>query len=52
MKIQDKATFDQQNVFGLGQENTGFAQYFYRYFLFEPLDQGRRMPGIFSQCHL
>ena len=28
MKIQDKAAFDQQNVFGQGQENTGFAQYF------------------------
>ncbi len=28
MKIQDKETFDKANVFGLGEENTAFAQYF------------------------
>lgn len=28
MKVNDKKEFDKQNVFGLGQENTGFAQYF------------------------
>ena len=28
MKIQDKAAFDQQNVFGQGMANTAFAQYF------------------------
>ena len=28
MKIQDKAAFDKENVFGLGQENSAFAQYF------------------------
>ena len=28
MKIQDKNTFDQQNVFGQGSANTAFAQYF------------------------
>ena len=28
MKIQDKTTFDAQNVFGLGNENTAYAQYF------------------------
>lgn len=28
MKIQDKNTFDAANVFGLGQENSGYAQYF------------------------
>lgn len=28
MKIQDKAVFDQQNMFGQGQANTAFAQYF------------------------
>lgn len=28
MKITDKEEFDRQNVFGLGQENTAFAQYF------------------------
>ena len=27
MKIQDKAMFDQQNVFGQGQANTAFAQF-------------------------
>ena len=28
MKIQDKAVFDEQNVFGQGQANTAFARYF------------------------
>ena len=28
MKIQDKAVFDAQNVFGQGTANTAFAQYF------------------------
>lgn len=28
MKIQDKVMFDQQNVFGQGQANTAFAQFF------------------------
>lgn len=28
MKIMNKEEFDQVNVFGLGMENTGFAQYF------------------------
>ena len=28
MKIQDKNQFDNQNVFGMGQPNTAFAQYF------------------------
>ena len=28
MKIQDKAVFDEQNVFGQGAANTAFAQFF------------------------
>lgn len=28
MKINNKAEFDRQNVFGLGQENSAYAQYF------------------------
>ncbi len=28
MKINNKEEFNRQNVFGLGQENTAFAQYF------------------------
>lgn len=28
MKIRDKETFDKANVFGLGAENSAFAQYF------------------------
>ena len=28
MKIQDKNQFDNHNVFGMGQPNTAFAQYF------------------------
>ncbi len=32
MGIMNKEEFDKQNVFGLGQENTAFAQYFIRRF--------------------
>ena len=28
MKIQDKKIFDEANIFGQGQENSDFAQYF------------------------
>ncbi len=28
MKINNKQEFDKQNIFGLGKENTAFAQYF------------------------
>ena len=28
MKIKDKATFDKANIFGQGEENSAFAQYF------------------------
>ena len=28
MRINNKAEFDRQNVFGLGQENSAYAQYF------------------------
>ena len=28
MKIEDKATFDKANIFGQGEENSAFAQYF------------------------
>ena len=28
MRIQDKASFDQANVFGRGQANSAYAQYF------------------------
>ncbi len=44
MKIQDKATFDQQNVFGLGQENTGFAQYFIGTSYLNPLTKAGECP--------
>ena len=28
MRVNSKETFDQQNIFGLGQENAAYAQYF------------------------
>ena len=44
MKIQDKAAFDQQNVFGQGQENTGFAQYFIGTSSLNPLTKAGECP--------
>ena len=44
MKIQDKAAFDRQNVFGQGQENTGFAQYFIGTSYLNPLTKAGECP--------
>ena len=44
MKIQDKATFDKANVFGLGQENTAFAQYFIGNSYLNPLTKPEESP--------
>ena len=51
MKIQDKATFDKANVFGLGQENTAFAQYFIGNSYLNPLTFARK-PCISCKCHI
>ena len=37
VKINNKEEFNRQNVFGLGQENTAFAQYFIGNFYLNPL---------------
>ena len=55
MKIQDKAVFDEQNVFGLGQENVAFAQYFIGNSYLNPLTQpGESVVGLanvtFEHC--
>lgn len=52
MKIQDKAAFDQQNVFGQGQANTAFAQYFIGNSYLNPLTRPRRERGGAGQRHL
>lgn len=39
MKIQDKETFDKANMFGLGQENSAFAQYFISNSYLNPLTE-------------
>ena len=37
MKIMDKAEFDKQNVFGLGQSNDAYAQFFIGQSFLNPL---------------
>lgn len=37
MKINNKQEFDKQNIFGLGKENTAFAQYFIENSYLNPL---------------
>ena len=39
MRINDKQTFDRQNVFGQGQANTAYAQYFTGSSYLNPLTQ-------------
>ena len=44
MKITDKAAFDRENVFGLGQENTAYAQYFTGNSYLNPLTAAGQCP--------
>ena len=44
MRIQDKTAFDQANVFGLGQANTAFAQYFIGNSYLNPLTEAGKCP--------
>ena len=53
MKIQDKATFDKANVFGLGQENTAFCPVFYWKLLFKSPDKaGKKALYFWQMSHL
>lgn len=44
MKIADKAVFDRENAFGLGQENTAYAQYFTGNSYLHPLTAAGQCP--------
>ena len=44
MKIADKAAFDRENVFGLGQENTAYARYFTGNSYLHPLTAAGQCP--------
>lgn len=44
MKFQDKASFDQENHFGLGQPNTACAQYFIGNSYLNPLTEPGKCP--------
>ncbi len=43
-RIMDKAAFDEVNVFGQGQPNTGFAQYFIGNSYLNPLTEPGKCP--------
>ena len=44
MKFQDKASFDQENHFGLGLPNTAYAQYFIGNSYLNPLTEPGKCP--------
>ena len=44
MRIQDKASFDQANVFGRGQANSAYAQYFIGNSYLNPLTEAGKCP--------
>ena len=49
MRIADKAQFDKENVFGIGNPNTGFAQYFSGESFLNPLvDSQKSSLGMFN----
>ena len=44
LRIQDKAQFDKENVFGLGQPNTAYARYFTGNSYLNPLTKAGECP--------
>lgn len=44
MRINDKTTFDKENVFGLGNANTAYAQYFIGNSYLNPLTEPGKCP--------
>lgn len=44
MRINDKAVFDKENVFGLGNANTAYAQYFIGNSYLNPLTEAGKCP--------
>ena len=52
MKIKDKETFDQVNVFGQGPENSAYAQYFIGTSYFKSADEARRKYHRPCKCYL
>ena len=44
VKFQDKASFDQENHFGLGQPNAAYAQYFIGNSYLNPLTEPGKCP--------
>ena len=44
MRISDKNLFDQENVFGLGNANTAYAQYFIGNSYLNPLTEAGKCP--------
>ena len=48
MKIRDKKDFDEINVFGQGEPNDGFAQYFSGESFLNVLNNSQEHGGIFA----
>lgn len=44
MRINDKISFDKENVFGLGNANTAYAQYFIGNSYLNPLTEAGKCP--------
>ena len=50
MKIQDKTTFDAANVFGLGAENSAYAEYFIGTSYLNPLTDPAKASVFSREC--
>ena len=50
MKIMDKAEFDKQNVFGLGQSNDAYAQFFIGQSFLNPLTNPKETNVFLANC--
>ena len=48
MKIMDRDVFDRENIFGLGQENSGSAQYFIGKSYVNPLTKPEESPAVLT----
>lgn len=52
MKVNNKEEFDKQNIFGKGEANTAFADYFIGNSFLNPLTHPGNVPCFWQMLHL
>lgn len=52
MKVNNKEEFDKQNIFGKGEANTAFADYFIGNSFLNPLTPSGGMCRVSGKCYI